>query len=86
MPGIKTLARQKSPEAINKLIIDNLGGSVAAHLRDKHLYHEQGLPFYTCVGDKEWTKEMPDGKLYLVTRQLDKQTFEIKEKLVRKIK
>jgi hypothetical protein len=29
---------------------------------------------------------MPDGKLYLVTRQLDKQTFEIKEKLVRKIK
>jgi hypothetical protein len=50
------------------------------------LYHEQGLPFYTCVGDKEWTKEMPDGKLYLVTRQLDKQTFEIKEKLVRKIK
>lgn len=86
MPDNKTILKQKSPEEINKMMIDNLGGSLEIHLQDKHIFHEQGLPFYTCIGDKEWRKEYPKGKVEMVRRELDKETLEIKEIFIRKIK
>lgn len=83
MPSSKTPAKQKSPEQINKGIIDNLGGSAEAHLRDKYKYHEQGLPFYTSVNGDNWTKELPNGEIHLVRRDVDLKTFEKKEIFIR---
>lgn len=78
MADIITILKHASPEEINKHIIDTLGGSMEAHLRDKHLYHDQGLPFYTCVDGDNWTKEFPNGEIHLVHCDVDLNTFDKK--------
>lgn len=82
MPNSK---KAKSPEEINKHIIENLGGSVEAHLRDKHIFHEKGLPFYTCIGNKKWAKEFPNGEIHLVRLNINLKTFKRSEPFIRKI-
>lgn len=77
--------KSKTPEEINKIIIDNLGGSMEVHLKDKHLYHEKDLPFYTCVDGDSWTKEFPNGEIHLVHREINLETFEKTEIFIRQL-
>lgn len=75
----------KSPEEINQMIIDNLGSLKDAHAKDKQLYFQQGLPFYTCVDGDNWTKEFPNGEIHLVHRDVNLETFEKTETLIKKL-
>lgn len=85
MAALNTLIKAATTEQINKHIIDTLGGSMEAHLAKKSNFHKKGLPFYTCTGDNEWTKEFPNGEIHLVQRNVDLNTFEKTEILIRKL-
>jgi hypothetical protein len=58
---------------VNAKIIANLDALNAAHLEDKAVCFSKGIPFYTCVdsGNKIWTKELKNGKMFRVRRHLD---------------
>lgn len=77
--------KSKTPEEINKMIIDNLGGSMEAHLAKKANFHTNGLPFYTCVEGDHWTKEFPNGEVHLIHLDIDLKTFEEKETFIRQL-
>lgn len=85
MASTKTILKSASTEEINKHFIETLGGSMEAHKAKKSNFHKKGLPFYTCVGDNEWTKEFPNGEIHLVARNVDLNTFEKTETLIRKL-
>lgn len=77
--------KSKTPEEINKMIIDNLGGSMKAHVAKRPNFHKKGLPFYTCVDGDNWTKEFPNGEVHLVHLDIDLKTFEEKETFIRQL-
>lgn len=58
---------------VNAHIISHLDDLNTAHLAKKALCFAKGLPFYTCIDEVKniWTKELSNGEVYLVTRQLD---------------
>lgn len=58
---------------VNANIISRLGELDAAHEAKKASNFAKGLPFYTCIDSAKdiWTKELSDGKVFLVKRSFD---------------
>ncbi len=75
-----------SPAEINEMLLANLDKARSAHEEGKPLFFAEGLPFYTCVGEDEWTKEYPNGRIDLVHIEFHPTAFEKKETLICKIK
>lgn len=58
---------------VNAHIISRLGELNVAHEVKKACNFAKGLPFYTCIDSAKdiWTKELSDGKVFLVERRFD---------------
>ena len=58
---------------VNAYIISHLGELDVAHQAKKDRNFAKGLPFYTCIDSAKdiWTKELSDGKTFLVKRHFD---------------
>lgn len=58
---------------VNAHIISRLGELDVAHEAKKACNFAKNLPFYTCIDSAKdiWTKELSDGKVFLVKRHFD---------------